>query len=123
MIAAQGTGASSNQITDTCESGKGQRMSASSEAQARKLSQPACYKGGFGVISHIHAVIDTRTNCNNVLERPTEFDSHDIMCRVDAIDRGSKQDTCVYGHLLIIGRYDSRSRLSLRYFARNIRAT
>ena len=51
-------------------------MSASGEAQACEFSQAASYKGRFGVISHIHTIIDTRTNCNNILERPTEFNAH-----------------------------------------------
>src|SRR5579859_5099153 len=120
MIAAQRTGAGSNQVTDACEPGKGQGMSASGDAQAREFSQPTCDKGGFGVISHIHAIIDTRANCNNVLERPSELNAYNIMCRVDSIVSGSKQNTGAHCHFMIVGRYDSRGRLSLRYFARNI---
>src|SRR6266852_236257 len=112
MITAQGTGAGSNQISDACESGKSQGMSAGSKTQAREFGQPACNKGGFGVISHVHAIINTRTNCNNVLERPTKFDSHNIICRVDTIGGASKQSTCVYCYLLIVGRYNGRGRLS-----------
>src|SRR3989442_5896834 len=104
MIAAQGTGAGSNQVTDARESGKCQRMSASGDAQAREFSQSTCDKGGFGVISHIHAIIDTRANCDNVLERTTELNTHDIMCRVDTIVSGSKQNTCAYSHFMIVSR-------------------
>src|SRR6266566_6337613 len=120
MITAQGTRAGSNQISDTRESGKSQGMSAGGKAQAREFSQSACNKGSFGIIPHIYAVIDTRTNCNNVLERPAKFNTHDIICCVDTIVGGSKQSASVYCYLLIVSRHNSRGRLSLRYFTRHI---
>src|SRR2546426_795745 len=112
MIAAQGTGAGSNQVTDARESGKCQRMSASGDAQAREFSQSTCDKGGFGVISHIHAIIDTRAIFFFNDTATTEIYTHDIMCRVDTIVSGSKQNTCAYSHFMIVSRYDSRGRLS-----------
>src|SRR5712692_8836389 len=123
MITAQGTGAGSNQISDACESGKSQGMSAGSKTQAREFSQPACNKSGFGVISHVHAIINTRTNCNNVIERSAKFNANNIICCVDTISGGRKQCTCVNYYLLIVGYYNFLSSLTLCYITSLVEAT
>src|SRR5438094_426618 len=104
MITAQGTRAGSNQISDTRESCKSQGMSTSSKTQAREFSQSSCNKGSFGAIPHIHAIIDACTNCNNVFERPSKFNTHNIMCCVDTIVGGGEQSASVYCYLLIVSR-------------------
>src|SRR2546425_1473109 len=122
MITTQGTCTGSNQVSYACESGKSHGMSAGSKTQAREFSQPACNKSGFGVISHVHAIINTCTNCNNVLERSAKFNAYNIISCVDTISGGRKQCTCVNCYLLIVCCYNGRGRLSLRYFTRHVGA-
>src|SRR5260370_13700359 len=85
LIAAQWTGTGNNQVTNTRETGKGHGMSASGEAEAREFCQAARDKGSFGVLSHIHTIIHTSTNGDDVLYRPTQFNAHDIIHSIDPV--------------------------------------
>src|SRR5438045_2467964 len=122
MVTAQGAGTGGDKITHTSQASKGERMGTDGGAQAGDFCQTTSNNGSFGVVAITHAIAETSTDGDDVLEGSTKFDAYDIVSGVDAIVVGTEDCANTNGYLFRVGCDNGGGRLLLCHFTRKVRA-
>ena len=121
MVSAQRTGTGGDEITNTGKTHKGERMGTCGDTQSGHLRHSSSDKGSFRTITIAHAIVKARSDGNDILERSTQFDAHQIVCRVDTKVCGVEEGASTYSYLFFVGCHNGGSRFPFSYLARNIR--
>ena len=121
VVPAQRTGTRGDEITNTGKTRKGEGMGTCGDTQSGHLRHPSCDKGSFRTITIAHAIVKARSDGNDILECSTQFDAHQIVCRVDTKVCGVEDGASTYSYLFFVGCHNGGSRFPLSYLARNIR--
>src|SRR2546421_1369679 len=121
LVAAQGAGTGSNEVTNACQAGKCEGVGARSDAQAGNLGQTTCHKCGLGIVPIAHTIVETSANSDDILQRATKLDTYEITGRIDAKPHCVEQGASMVRDIPFNGGYNRGRRFSFRPFLSNSR--
>src|SRR2546426_9647 len=110
-----------DQITEAREAGKGERVRARCDAEARDLGQAAGDESSLGVVPEPHPVHRTRAESDHVLQSARELDADHVIVRVDAEARCADQRLELARDRGILRRDDRRRGKAARDLACDVR--
>src|SRR5690606_17642583 len=83
-VAAQGTRARQHEVANARQASKGERVRSQGRAEPRHLGESTRDQRGSRVVAEAESIGHTDGDGHDVLERATQFNTHDVVMRVDS---------------------------------------